>query len=126
MSFSYSYLSQTYGSSRPQTPFKLLILQLISDQTQGNSSHCSTLLLQRRGRVRKKLPHLETRGGVYWVRIVIPRDLRNRLHRREWRFSLRTRDPSIARLRYLEIAAAIGRLHSFIRSMRALTDTQIA
>lgn len=76
--------------------------------------------------VRRKLSHLETRGGVFWLRIVVPRDLHQRVGRREWRFSLRTREPLIARLRCLETTLAVARLHTIIRSMRTLTDTQIA
>jgi len=63
---------------------------------------------------------------VFWLRIVVPRDLHQRVGRREWRFSLRTREPLIARLRCLETTLAVARLHTIIRSMRTLTDTQIA
>lgn len=74
---------------------------------------------------RRKLSHLETRGGIYWVRIAVPRDLCNRLQRREWKFSLRTREPRIAKLKCLEATLAIERLQVIVRSMPTLTDAQI-
>jgi hypothetical protein len=60
---------------------------------------------------RRNLSHLETRGGVFWVRVVVPRHLRHRLKRREWRFSLRTRETGTARLRCIEATLAIERAH---------------
>ncbi len=75
---------------------------------------------------RRRLSHLGTRGGVFWIRIVVPRDLCNRLHRREWKFSLRTREPRLAKLKCLEATLAIERLQSAIRAMPSLTDAQIA
>lgn len=74
---------------------------------------------------RRRLSHLGTRGGVFWIRIAVPRDLCTRLHRREWKFSLRTREPHIAKLRCLEATLAIERLQTMVRAMPTLTDAQI-
>jgi hypothetical protein len=75
---------------------------------------------------RRRLSHLGTRGGVFWIRIAVPRDLCNRLHRREWKLSLRTRELRAAKLRCLEVSLAIERLHMTSRAMPMLTDAEIA
>jgi arsenate reductase-like glutaredoxin family protein len=63
---------------------------------------------------------------VFWIRIAVPRDLQQRLRRREWNFSLRTREPKVARLNCLKAHLAIEQLQSEIRALPSLTDDQIA
>jgi integrase len=63
---------------------------------------------------------------VFWIRIAVPRDLQQRMRRREWKFSLRTREPQVARLNCLKAQLAIERLQSEIRALPSLTDDQIA
>lgn len=75
---------------------------------------------------KRRTPHLLMRGGTFWVRITVPRDLQRRLSRREWKFSLRTREPRRARLNCLEATLAIARVTKIAREMAGLTDQQIA
>ena len=43
-----------------------------------------------------KHTRLFKRGGVYWFRATVPKDLAERFCRREIRYSLQTKDPAVA------------------------------
>ena len=75
--------------------------------------------------VKRRTRHLTVRGGTFWIRITVPRDLRDRLRRREWKFSLRTREPRQAKLKCLEAILAIERVQTIARHTPSLTNDQI-
>ena len=52
----------------------------------------------------------------------MPRDLCNRVQRQEWKFSLRCREPHVAKLRCLKATLAIERTHLIAREMPHLPD----
>jgi integrase len=54
-----------------------------------------------------KMSKPQLRGGVYWFRKGVPKDLRPILDKREEKFSLRTRDPAEAKRLFLKAAAEI-------------------
>lgn len=71
---------------------------------------------------RRRLSYLVRRGGIFWLRMTVPRALRSRLGRTEWKFSLRTGEPVTAKIRCLEVARAIARVQLIAREMTNLTD----
>ncbi len=55
------------------------------------------------------------RGGIYWLRKKVPEDLRPVVGKREEKFSLKTRDPSEARILFAKAAAEIEERWSNLR-----------
>jgi hypothetical protein len=72
---------------------------------------------------RRRLQRLWLRGGTFYFRAVLPALLRPYLGRRETKLSLRTRDPSIARLRFGEIASNYDQLLFRVRRMAVLNPS---
>lgn len=79
--------------------------------------------------ISKAPAHLVKQGHVFYFRHAVPRDLRQRLGRTEFRLSLRTAYLSEARSKALQAAAVLQNLILRLRtgdtSMAALTDVQI-
>lgn len=69
----------------------------------------------------RRVQHLVERGRGFQVRLPVPIDLQERLGRKELRWSVQTRDPSIAKDRVLKATLAFRQLCDKLRCMRALT-----
>jgi hypothetical protein len=77
------------------------------------------------------LPHKHLKTGVYWVRKVVPVDLRAVVGKRELLESLRTKDPAEARTRHTEVLARFDALLATARAQlegrtQSLTPREIA
>jgi hypothetical protein len=58
-----------------------------------------------------KTPRLiRDRCGVYYFRLLVPKDLRPIVGKLEWRRSLRTKNPVLARFRALVLSTAVEEL----------------
>ncbi len=69
----------------------------------------------------RRVQHLVERGRGFQVRLPVPIDLQERLGRKELRWSVQTRDPSIAKDRVLKATLAFRQLCDKLRCMKALT-----
>jgi len=71
-------------------------------------------------------PWKHPKTGVYWFRKAVPKDLRPILNKTEELRSLRTKDPAVARQRYVIVAAEVERHWQALRSGPiTLTNQQI-
>jgi integrase len=71
------------------------------------------------------LTYLTRRGSVFWFRMAVPKDLIGRVGCREIKGSLRTRSPTIARLRCQRLGSAILQLIARVRSMPEVSQETI-
>lgn len=69
----------------------------------------------------RRVQHLVERGRGYQLRIPVPVDLQELLGRKELRWSVQTRDPSVAKDRVLEATLAFRRFCDKLRSMKSLS-----
>lgn len=74
---------------------------------------------------RAALPHLCKRGETYWFRMALPADLVARFGRREFRLSLKTSDPRIARMHGSRLSVGFQDLIRMVRGMPELTRERI-
>jgi len=65
------------------------------------------------------------RGGIFQVRIPIPKDLHHRFNRKELRWSLQTSDRQLARRRTLRASLAFEEICDTIRLMNELSHSKI-
>lgn len=73
---------------------------------------------------RRRVQHLVSRGSGYQVRLPIPVDLQSILARKELRWSVRTREPSLAATRVLKTTLAFWQLCDKLRDMKELTVSE--
>lgn|GEM_PF-3262563 len=69
--------------------------------------------------------HIFRRGAVYYFRMRIPSDLKNRISQSELRFSLRTRNFSLAKVAALGLHTRAYALFHLIRGCPSMNDRQI-
>ncbi|ABI64450.1 MULTISPECIES: site-specific integrase [Maricaulis] len=69
----------------------------------------------------RRVQHLVVRGKSFQVRLYVPVDLQSVLDRRELRWSVRTREPSVAKSRALNASLAFHRLCDKLRLMKKLS-----
>jgi hypothetical protein len=75
----------------------------------------------------RRLPkYISRRGEAYQLRLSIPKDLQRRIGRREFRWSIRTSERSVAERRGLEGTLAFANFCDRLRSMPELTQDAIA
>ena len=74
---------------------------------------------------RAALPRRWKRGETYWFRMALPVDLMTRFGRREFRPSLKTSDPRIARMRGSRLSVRFQDLIRMVRGMPELTRERI-
>lgn len=81
----------------------------------------------------QRIPHLTVRSGIHYFRKVIPRDLRNRFGRREFKLSLQTRDLLHARehcrklsTHFEKVVIYVGARLREARILNRLTQTDLA
>lgn len=72
------------------------------------------------------VPYLTRRAGTFIFRMAVPGDLVHRIGRREFKYSLQTSVPSVARHRCRTLAVEILQLIARVRAMPALTSQMIA
>lgn len=69
----------------------------------------------------RRVQHLVVRGKSFQVRLYVPVDLQPVLDRKELRWSVRTREPSVAKNRALNATLAFQRLCDKLRLMKKLS-----
>ena len=69
----------------------------------------------------RRMQHLVERGKSFQVRLYVPVDLQPVLDRKELRWSVRTREPSVAKSRALNATLAFQRLCDKLRLMKKLS-----
>lgn len=86
---------------------------------------CYSELLQFRGGKLTLIPRLVKRGAVFYYRMTVPKQLVARVGRMEISSSLRTVDPSEARLRCRELSNALDRFFMGLPRMIRLSQVEI-
>lgn len=73
----------------------------------------------------QRIPHLTVRSGIHYFRKVIPRDLRSRFGRREFKLSLQTRDLLHAREHCRKLSTHFEKVVSTVANNQDLTKADI-
>ena len=67
------------------------------------------------------------KSGIYYVRVVVPKNLREVIRKHEFKWSLRTKDLKTAKLRALPLAEkAYSQIESAIRKLSCEADVELS